>query len=69
MKPIFAALILFIFFSCDSKTVINDDDGLAAFSKDSMAFILALPILIIGLIVIYFSIERKLKSKITPNSK
>lgn len=30
---------------------------------------LALPILIIGLIVIYFSIERKLKSKITPNSK
>ncbi|WP_300979255.1 SdpI family protein [Flavobacterium sp.] len=31
--------------------------------------LLVLPILIMGLIAIYFSIERKLKAKIAPNAK
>ncbi len=37
MKQIFAAVVLFLFFSCNNKTVINDGDGLTAFNKDSMA--------------------------------
>lgn len=40
MRSILAVFILLVLFSCESKTVINDNDGLAAFSKDSLGKII-----------------------------